>query len=69
MLNKYNSSIEAITKNGISEVSSFFVGSIELEKIREVIFEYLKKYLLYESDNLSLDKKIKPNTSKFCYRM
>ena len=58
MLNKYNSSIEAITKNGISEVSSFFVGSIELEKIREVIFEYLKKYLLYESDNLSLDKKI-----------
>ena len=36
MLNKYNFSKEAITKNGISEVSSFFVGSIELEKIREV---------------------------------
>ena len=58
MLNKYNFSKEAITKNGISEVSSFFVGTIELEKIREVIFEYLKKYLLYDSDNLSLDKKI-----------
>jgi len=64
MLDKYNSSREAITKNGFSEVSSFFVGDRELEKIREVIFEYLKKYLLYESDNLSLDKKISSEMKK-----
>ena len=58
MLNKYNFSREAITKNGISEISSFFVGIIEMEKIREVIFECLKKYLLYESESLRNDKKI-----------
>ena len=64
MLDKYNSTRETIIKNGFSEVSSFFVGSIELEKIREVIFEYLKKYFLYESDNLSLDEKISSEMKK-----
>ena len=58
MLNKYNFSKELILKNGISEVSNFFVDAVELNRIREVIFECLKTYLLYESENMSLDKKI-----------
>ena len=56
MLNKYNFSKELILKNGISEVSNFFVDAVELNRI-EVIFECLKTYLLYESENMVLIKK------------
>ena len=58
MANINNFSRETIIKKGYLEVSNYFVGFKELEKIREVIFEYLKKYLLYESENLSLAEKI-----------
>ena len=45
MANINNFSRETIIKKGYLEASNYFVGFKELEKIREVIFEYLKTYI------------------------
>ena len=53
-----SSLLEIISSQGYSSLCDHFLGSQDLEDMREVIFSYLKSYLNFNSDDLPLSTKI-----------